>query len=72
MTQRDAALKKRRALIDKGVERKGIKIRNECILFIIVMNVFLYYKFHCRVNENSVNLEFCNSDIESMESSSSI
>ena len=33
MTQRDAALKKRQALINKGVEleSKGIKIHNECI-----------------------------------------
>jgi len=66
MTQRDAALKERQALIDKGIERKGIKIRNECIL--------INNKFHCRVSENNINLEFytpATHDAESMESSSS-
>ena len=59
-------LKERRAVIDKGVERKEIKIRNECI--------FINNKFHCRVSENNANLEFCipaTHGAESMESSSS-
>ena len=47
MTQRDAALKKRQALINKGVvERKGIKICNECI--------FINKKFHYRVSKNII------------------
>ena len=59
-------LKERRVLINKGVERKEIKIRND--------SIFINNRFHCRVSDSSANLEFCTPathDAENMESSSS-